>query len=145
MTRTDFLLLLRRRIGRRGAFLLFLAFLDFVYGYYLIFPPPQTPAISRFFPLLPAVFWGGWWIAVGVLCLAGAFMKSDRISYSMAATIKAAWGLRYVYLWYLHIPLAWISATIWLIFACIVLVISGWPEEVVNLPVPPVQAGERDR
>lgn len=145
MNRRHAILLIRRRIGRRGAFLIFLAFLDFVYGYYLVYPPPQAPAITRYFPVLPAEFWGGWWIATGVLCIAGAFMRSDRIAYGMAATIKAAWGLRYIYLWYLHAPLAWVSATIWMIFAGVILVIAGWPEEIVNLPDLPERAGDRDR
>ena len=142
MDRKTPLLWVRHRIGRRGAFLAFLALLDGIYGYYLIYPPATLPIQARTFPLLPASVWGWWWVGTGVICLAGAFMRSDRVAYGFAAMLKAAWGLRFAYLWYLGVPLAWISMTVWLVFAFIILIISGWPEEIVNLPTP---VGHRDR
>jgi hypothetical protein len=133
---------LKRQVGRRGAFLLFLAMLDVVYGYYILDPPKGLPRSVYTYPLLPSGVWGCWWLATAGICLAGAFMKSDRVAYGAAALIKTAWGLRFVYQWYLGVSMAWVSMSVWLVFAFIVLVIAGWPEQAPG-PSPP--AGDRDR
>lgn len=122
---------LRRRIGRRGAFLGFLAILDIIYGYFITRPPAGIP--PQPYPVFPAVVWGAWWLLTGAACTAGMLMKVDRVPYNMAALIKTAWGLRFAYLWYTGVQYAWVSMVIWLCFAAVVLVISGWAEE-VSLP-----------
>lgn len=124
---------LRHRVGRRGLFLSFLAVLDFTVGYFLLSPPPGGPVQQ--YPFMPHQAWGAAWLAVGVACAYGMFLKSDRVPYALAALLQAAWALRYAYLWYLGItPYAWVSVVIWLAFAFTVLVVAGWPEEVIILP-----------
>jgi hypothetical protein len=120
-----------RRVGRRGAFLLFLAILDVVFASYLLNPPAGLPAQT--YPLLPGTVWGTWWAATGVVCIFGAFLKVDRVAYGLAALLKAAWGLRYAYLWYTGVSESWAAMTVWLVFAVTVLIVAGWPEEIVNL------------
>lgn len=117
---------LRSRVGRRGLFLLFLAVLDIIFGYFLHSPPPS--ALRDTFMLLPQEVWAWWWIGTGAACLVGAFMRNDRVPYALGALLLSAWGLRYAYLWYNDIPFAWVSLTIWLAFAFTVVVVAGWPE-----------------
>lgn len=124
--------LAKRKIGRRGAFLLFLAVLDSVYGSFLV----GSPAVAERepYPYLPPFSWGIIWLITACVCITSSFAKRDRIAYGMAAFMKSAWGLRYTYLWYLGFPYAWISSVIWLCFAFTVLVVASWPEEIIKLP-----------
>lgn len=121
---TDFA---RTKIGRRGAFLLFLALLDFGYGYSLISVPVQQRTLDL---LLPWPLWGIIWAFVGVACLVNAFRSRDWIAFTLAAAIKGVWGLVMVRAWiYGQEPRGWVGAIIFLSFAFTVVVISSWPEE----------------
>jgi hypothetical protein len=118
---------LRDRIGHRGAFLLFLALLDFLYGWSLIITP--APDLRN---VLPFEVWGVVWIVGGFACLIGAFMRMDRISYGVAATVKAGWAAVWLKIWLFNgdiIPRAWVSVAIWAAFSGIVIIISTWPED----------------
>lgn len=115
------------RIGRRGAFLLFLTLLDVLYGVSIL----QVPgALSRLHLVLSATGWGWWWIGTGVICCPAAFVRRDRLAFSLAAFLKAAWAGAWVDVWISDdfVPRAWVSVVIWLAFAMIVLVVSSWPE-----------------
>ena len=115
---------LRNRIGHRGAFLLFLALLDFLYGWSLLVVP--APELKH---VLPFHVWGFIWIAGGVACLIGAFLRMDRIPYGVAATVKAGWAMAWVKIWVFNdIPRAWVSVAIWAAFAGLVVIVSTWPE-----------------
>jgi hypothetical protein len=119
---------LKRRIGHRGAFLLFLALLDFLYGWSLIIAP-ITPKMHE---VLPFDVWGFIWIAGGFACLVGAFMRMDRVSYGVAAMLKAGWAVAWVKIWWLNsdvIPRAWVSVAIWGAFSGLVVIVSTWPED----------------
>lgn len=133
-----------RRVGRRGAFLLFLALLDFAYGYSLYSAPR---ALVRSTDLL--LSWNAWavlWLIVGVICLTGVPIRNDKFQYTVSAAFKTAWGLLNVEIWLTRgQPSAWVAAIIWLAFAATVLLISGWPEPPIKIPepvIPPGDAGE---
>lgn len=133
------------QVGRRGAFLLFLAFLDTIFGYFILYPPPEE--IAQKYPFWPPWAWGAAWLAVAAACLLGAFLRRDRIPYTMASLIKTAWGLRYAWLWFTgSAPFAWVSTTLWLCFSAIVLVVASWPEvsevPVIYVPLPPHDGGD---
>ena len=122
------LLALIRRIGHRGAFLLFLALLDFLYGFSIWATPPVQQSINLTFSW---AIWGAIWAAVGTVLLVGAFLKDDRIPFALAATLKGAWAAVWAKLWLTSphsIPRAWVSVVIWLAFAAIVVIVSTWPE-----------------
>lgn len=123
---------IRNRIGRRGGFLLFLAILDMIYGYFLLLPPASVA--PQLYPLLPRFAWAICWLAVAAICVVGSVRKHDRLAYGFAALLKAGWGLRFAYLWYLGVPFSWVSMVIWLCFAGTVVMVSGWPEEIIKLP-----------
>ena len=125
---------LRARIGRRGAFLGFLAMLDVVIGWFLLYPPAGSP--PQPYPLLPAQAWAAWWLATAAACTAGMFLRTDRVAYAAAALLKTGWALRYAYLWYTGVPQSWVAMAIWLAFAGAVLIIAGWPEAVTVRDVP---------
>lgn len=123
-----------RRPGRRGAFLAFLAILDTAYGYSLLQPPARPGAAAGAaaarsqYPILPERAWAVIWLAAAAVCASGILARSDRVQYAAAATLKVAWAARSAWLWHLHVPLAWISVTVWLAFAATVIIIAGWPE-----------------
>ncbi len=129
--------------GRRGAFLAFLAVLDFAFGYSLLVVP-RFPAESFDF-VIPLHAWGWAWITVGAVCAAGVPARRDRVPYTLAAVLKTAWGLGYAWAWWQGAPNAWISVTVWLCFALTVTLVAGWPEPIVIIrPDPPRLPESRD-
>jgi hypothetical protein len=133
---------IRRRIGRRGVFLLFLALLDGLYGYsFLISPSQVTQGLDLW--LSPAG-WAAAWLATGAVCAGAAFISRDRLAFGLAALLKAAWGVLQGYLWEAEgLQRGWVGAVIWLAFAGTVLVIASWPEalEIEHPPPPPQRDG----
>jgi hypothetical protein len=127
-----------RQIGRRGAFLTFLALLDLSYGYSLLASPALIKAFNL---LLPYQAWAGAWLTSGVICATGIFSSRDRIQFSAAAFLKASWAFVMVRVWlYQHSPLGWVSVAIWLAFAAIIVLVSGWHENSeirLRKPAPP--------
>jgi len=120
-----------RRVGRRGAALLFFALLDAVYAFSLFNPAPevrQSPSVKFVATLLPLWAWGLMWAAAGVACLVGAFMKSDKWSFACAIGIKTLWGLIYLGAAFVGLERAYLSAAIWLCLAVWVAIIASWPE-----------------
>lgn len=118
---------IRWRVGRRGAFLTFLAVLDLAFGY-SIFSLPRA-ALEQINILLPLNVWGWLWIGTGIICVSGIFVKADQVQYTMAALLKTSWGLLYAYLWWQGIPGSWISVVVWLSFAMTIVLIASWPEQ----------------
>lgn len=112
------------KLGRRGAFLLFLSLLDILIGFSLWTAEPRP----LFF--LTMDVWAGMWTAVGVVLFVQAFQKFDRIAYTLAAMLKFLWGIMYFNAWVFHgLPRGWVGATVWIAFGCAVLVVSSWPED----------------
>lgn len=123
------------RIGRRGAFLAFLAILDIVYGYSLFVQPGPLPLDL----ILSAKSWSIVWLVVGVICASGVFLRQDWPQYTVASAMKAAWGALFLDLWLVHgYPRGWASAIVWLSFAATVALIGSWPESPVVL-LPPAE------
>ena len=116
------------RVGRRGAFLLFLALVDFIYGYSILLI--ANPVWSRIDLFLPSVAWGIIWIAVGFICLVQAFFTIDRLAYSLAVGTKVVWSLAMFSSWVFTgtNPVGWVSGTLFLGFAAITSIVSYWPE-----------------
>jgi hypothetical protein len=132
-------------IGRRGAFLLFLATLDFVYAWALrLQVTPQQSHGPHLNYLLPVWVWGWIWFTTGLIVLGGAFARNDVWAFVCASLIKTAWaGLSFT-LWVRGLqPNGWLSAVVWLAFAATVLLISSWPE-VWNPEIIEVWEGSRD-
>lgn len=130
---------LRHRIGRRGAFLLFLTILDAAIGYSLLTAPAAEVAAVHL--VLPVEVWAAAWLAVGAACGVSAFLTRDRAGYAVAAGMKAAWAGVTARAWLIyHIPQGWLGVIFWLAFAVTVLLISGWPEAAPPpvKPPPPV-------
>jgi hypothetical protein len=118
-----------RRIGRRGAFMAFLVFLDALYAYSLaVHLPGRAPNDP----------WAIVWAVAAANAACGIYTKRDRIQYGLAAGFKTAWGLYQFQQWVGGSnPLGWVSTVVWLGFAAIVLLISSWPEEFPPSSLPP--------
>lgn len=124
---------LAHRIGHRGAFLAFLAFLDLVYGRYLAHPPPgvtATPLYTYLASIMPLWAWATVWVSVGVICAAQVCMRRDAPAFFVAAGLKLAWGLVNVAAWLSGtVRQGYVSGAIWLAFGAVVLVVADWPEQ----------------
>lgn len=135
-----------QRIGRRGAFLLFLALVDFGVGGSYIYPQPETVqnSYTKFVAnIAPLWAWGVLWIAVGVACAAGTFLRSDRWSFAAAMALKVLWGSMLLLGWtFAHLDRGWLGALIWGAFAAVTLLIATWPEPPVKVRVDPVAVGD---
>jgi hypothetical protein len=122
-----------RRTGRRGASLAFLMVLDLAYGYSLL----VAPALRATDLLLPRVVWAWIWLGMAAVCATGVLVSWDRWQITGMAMLLLAWSGVNAEAWIVHgVPLGWVSAVVWLVFALFVLVIGSWPEP----PPPPVPA-----
>lgn len=121
---------LEQRIGFRGSVLLFFAELDFVYGYVLAFPAPETaasPTYRYFSSLLPLRAWALLWVGVGVICFYHALHRYDRFGFVAAIALKILWGsLALIGVWYADVSIS--TVAIWLSLAGMIWRISAWPE-----------------
>lgn len=116
-----------RRIGRRGAALLFFALLDFVYATALLTAArPLTPFYAWMDAIMPLSLWAACWALVGAVCLVYAFVLRDTVAFMAAVAIKVGWGLPALFGWLGGaVPLGYLSAIIWLSFAAFVYLIAG--------------------
>jgi hypothetical protein len=139
-----------RRIGRRGAALLFFAFLDFVFAWSLIAPAkgvPRSGSMAYAAHIMPLPAWAALWALVGVVCLVQAFRAHDRAAFALAMGIKTLWGCTMLLGWLVAgLPRGYVSAAVWLAMAGWVFVISTWPEpppllKPVPLPEPKSDGG----
>lgn len=118
-----------RKVGRRGAALAWLGGLDLVIGWSLLMPRPVPPSYQALARLAPLEAWAWAWIAVGLVCLAHAPARSDRLGFAAAITVKAVWAVFIAGAWLAYdVPLGWVPAAVWASFAAFVLLVAGWPE-----------------
>lgn len=115
------------RIGRRGCALLFFVLLDTVYCIGLLTAPrPLVPFYAWMAEIMPLVVWAACWGAVGAICLLYAFRAYDTPAFAAAVALKVAWGLLSLFGWLSgHVDRGYVSAVIWLGFACFVYLIAG--------------------
>lgn len=124
---------LAERIGRRGAALLILAFVDFGVGWSFIDPTPEAAAAQNAVwreHFAPSWFWGGLWIAVGAVCLVSALARgTDTAGFMCAVGLKILWSSLEGTGWLAGaINQGYRPALIWLGFACFIFVVAGMAE-----------------
>lgn len=123
-----------RRIGRRGASLMFVGLVCLVIAASLAFPPEEVRANSGYLMLtvfLPLGVWAAIWGITGLVCLAQAFVRSDRVAFSLATALMCAWGAIYIFGSFSGVnPRGWVSGGVWLGFGGWLTLISTWPESV---------------
>lgn len=123
------------RLGYRGAFLLFLAAIDLLYGWAaMIHPTAESRLTSAFIwrdRFMPAEAWGSIWVVVGSALLISAFMRQDRIGYALAIALKIGWATVAALGGIIgHVQGAWSAVAIWGGVAGMTILVSGWPEPV---------------
>jgi hypothetical protein len=136
------------RLGYRGAFLLFLAVIDLVYGWFLINPTPEQTRTSQFVwrdHIMPTEAWGVIWLSVAVVLVISAFMNQDRIGYAVAIALKVGWafiaamsGLTG------HAQGSWTTVAIWGGFAGLTIMESGRAEPLHTHEVTIIDGDEED-
>ena len=120
-----------RRLGRRGASLLFFGLLSAFITFSLVVEPP--PALDNLGLLFPRTVWIVLWMTSTILCFVCAWLSvpHDAVAYASSIAVKALWGSAYMFYWYTHdVPRGWVAATIWWGFAIHVAIVAGWPEPV---------------
>lgn len=119
-------------IGRRGAFLLFLALLDFIYAFSLLTPSMEakaTPTLAFLAGVGGLWLWAILWGTVGFICLVTAFLKKDAVGFGAAMFIKILWALLFLMGWlFADVERGYLSTTIWGSFALILSLVASWPE-----------------
>lgn len=128
-----------RAIGRRGTVLLFLALVDVITALSLWRPAPieAQSATVRFLALIaPLSWWAVLWLAVGMVCAAGALAhRLDPVAFAAATALKVLWGTVFLLGWLIaDLHRGWAAAIVWLGFAVLVGVIAGWAEPPVTVP-----------
>ena len=122
-----------RYVSRRGAFLLFLATLDYVYALALAFPTPDvahTPTYVFLSNILNLDVWAILWTVAGTFCLFYAFRRKDAPGFAAAMFIKVLWALIFLMGWlFAGIQRGFLAAVIWGAFAAVCLLIATWPDE----------------
>lgn len=125
-----------RHVGRRGAFLIFLALLDVVLGYAIVQPLPfgltRAALYQPFVEIMPLQAWAAWWMATGVLAgIAAVWTRLRPVAFGAGALIKIAWSLGYLIGWVERVPAfsrGYQTAAIYLSFGLVTLLISSWRE-----------------
>lgn len=117
------------QIGRRGAYLLFVALLDTLFGWSLITTPPLPKGLAPDLYLSYSQ-WAVAWLIVGAVCLWQAFVKVDRLAFSMAVTLKVLWGTVWLISWVLTStnPRGWVDGVIFIGFGILTGIVSYWPD-----------------
>ena len=131
---------LAHRLGRRGAALLWIGFLDLVIGWSLV--DPVSRPLVRHAPIYHAAFqlaapsvWAALWAAAGLVCLVQAPMRLDRVGFACAIAVKLTWALLITVSWLADGAVrGWLSAVVWYTFAAFIGVIAGWPEQEATQP-----------
>lgn len=124
----------RRRIGRRGASLMIFGVVDIAYGWSLLDPLSRASALESLsyrllFLWIPAGAWAALWLGVAAVCFIQACCVEDRAAFGCAIGIKVMWALGLYGSWVVYdAPRAWSAAVVWIVLACLVSIISGWPE-----------------
>jgi hypothetical protein len=123
---------LARRVGRRGAALLFFGLLDLVYAYSLAFPTQEarhTATLAYIAYVAPLWAWALLWGAVGVICFVGALRRRDRVAFAAAMGLKVLFGVTMLSGWLVAgLDRAYVGAVLWLVLAGWVYILSTWPE-----------------
>jgi hypothetical protein len=146
----------RPRVGRRGAVLAVLGVVDVLYGSAIVYAranavDPRVSATGWWWPAsqpyvlsLPTQFWGWVWIVVGVALLFGWVIPriTDRWAFALATCIKVCWACAASFN-YLRAdgsspPGLWGVAVVWIGFAAIMFIVTGWSE------VPRIEADNDD-
>jgi hypothetical protein len=135
------------RLGYRGSFLLALALVDMVYGWYLINPTPEATRTSQFIwrdHIMPTEAWGVIWVSAAVILITTAFMQQDRIGYAVAIALKFGWAFLSAMAGVAgHVQGAWTTVAIWGVFGVLTVLESGRPEPIHTHDMTVV--GEEDR
>jgi hypothetical protein len=118
---------LLRRVGKRGAALLFFALLDGVYCYGLLTAPrPLVQFYAWMDGIVPLQVWAFAWGVVGLVCLLFVFAVYDTAAFMAAVALKVCWGMLSLFGWIAGVvDRGYLSAVIWLAFACFVYLIAG--------------------
>lgn len=132
----------RQRIGRRGACLLIFGFISFCIGGALFVQPHDQAGRPRTIPLLekiaPPEVWGGSWVVLGLVAMGCAFFgwRAQAKGYLIAYTLPLIWGAAYFASWALGwLITGWIAGIVYLGYSLLVIVIAGWEESPVLMPV----------
>lgn len=120
----------RRRLGRRGPFLVFMGIGKVCWGLGLIVQPPNPAGLELLTGLAPLHCWAWVWILAGAVTFGSAWLKftQDRFGFLAASVPPALWAFVYgwgavtgayprgvfIFLWYItsHCGVIWCASRV---------------------------------
>lgn len=133
-----------RRVGRRGAVLLTLAFVDVGAGWSYIVPTAEAAGGQNALwrdQIAPTWVWGLIWISVGLMCAYGAFFRQDIIGFVPAVALKLLWATVELTGWLAgEIDQGYRPALVWTGYGLLIYLIAGLQERPPKMP-PGVEEG----
>lgn len=125
---------LRRRLRRRGLYLLVAGAGWLLYGVQVVQDPRpgtvRSAVVMR--ELAPIAVWGWVWIACSVVAIGCAFSRCpvrQTVGFSAAIFPPLLWALAFAGAWLSgDYPQAWAGAATWMGAALRLIIVAGWPE-----------------
>lgn len=116
-----------RHIGRRGASLLFVAFIGIVLALSLLAPSPAQ--VSTLGQVVPLKLWAVAWSVTAALCVFQAFRRNDRLAFAVAVAMFTSWAMQYIVAWVSGVTeRGYLAAAVYIAFGGWLAVIATWPE-----------------
>lgn len=126
---------LPRFLGRRGASLIFFAFLYGIFAWsFLVHPElsPRVAALTVIEGILPIRWWGPIWAAACVICVVAAFWRlAQATAFGLGALLWATWGAGYfgaVLIGAVPWAQGTLGAAVYFALGLLMVVIAGWQE-----------------
>ncbi|NJQ04301.1 hypothetical protein [Streptomyces lonarensis] len=139
----------RRRLGRRGAYLLLTGVTWLLYGIGTVLDPREGTARAAVVlrAAAPLQTWGWVWVAGGVLAILAAWSRCPaRRTWGFAAAFAppALWALAFGWAWVDgQWPQAWTGAVVWAGAALKVAIVATWRPDLEKIELPPLESGGR--
>ncbi len=140
---------MRRRLGRRGEFLLLFGGIYTLYGAGLIAAGPTETSRAGLALVtggwVTFAVWGAVWVAAGLNAAVHAFRRGpghDALGFQGLMVMPSVWAASYVWSWIIWVATAGeggyghgvLAAGIWAAAAVAVGIVAGWPEPSGHVP-----------
>ncbi len=129
----DFVSAVVKHVGRRGVALLTFGVVDLAMSYSLMYKaifPPLVNSVNAI-DSIPggAHVWSPIWLISGIICIAQAFMRVDKVGFTVTSGIKFAWASGLIAVWLSGLAKgAWVSGLTWAVIAIFIVITAAAPE-----------------
>lgn len=124
----------RRRVGRRGVFLILFGVVYLLLGYSYLgvtVTPVVRQALRLALNVAPLQVYAWAWVTAGAICVVSGLVSPARkpIGFTTAVLMPTLWAVVYMAAWVDgDIPRGWVTAVLFAAIAAAVAVVAGMPE-----------------